>query len=179
MIQRDKIVLDRLQLRKPNVSDADAIFKNWATDEEVAKYSTWRTHKSIEDTNIFIQYMLDCWHKGNELTWLISLLNSEEAIGAISVRPKKHVIELGYALGRVYWNQGYMTEAVSGIMEMLFCEPGIYRVWAFCDVQNVASIKVLEKSGMQKEGLLRKWSLHPNVSDIPRDCYCYSEVKIT
>lgn len=53
------------------------------------------------------------------------------------------------------------------ISEIMLGEPGIYRVWAFCDVENTASMKVLEKSGMQQEGVLKKWSLHPNIRDIP------------
>jgi hypothetical protein len=54
---------------------------------------------------------------------------------------------------------------------------GIFRVWALCDVDNLASARVMEKVGMQREGILRRWILHPNLSDEPRDVYCYSVVK--
>jgi RimJ/RimL family protein N-acetyltransferase len=53
----------------------------------------------------------------------------------------------------------------------------IYRVWATCDVENLASAHVLEKAGMQKEGILRRYILHPNISPEPRDSYCYSVIK--
>jgi ribosomal-protein-alanine N-acetyltransferase len=50
-------------------------------------------------------------------------------------------------------------------------------VWAVCDVDNLASARVLEKAGMGREGRLRRWVLHPNVSAAPRDCWCYAHVK--
>jgi RimJ/RimL family protein N-acetyltransferase len=53
----------------------------------------------------------------------------------------------------------------------------IYRVWATCDVENFACAGVLIKAGMLKEGILRRYILHPNISPEPRDSYCYSVVK--
>ena len=53
----------------------------------------------------------------------------------------------------------------------------IHRVWAVCDVENRGSARVLEKVGMQREAILRKWLVHPNISPIPRDCYCYAIVR--
>ncbi len=70
-----------------------------------------------------------------------------------------------------------MSEALTAVVQWAFAQPGIYRVWATCDVDNVASAGVLERVGMQREGVLRRWLVHPNVSDRPRDCFCYSIVK--
>ncbi len=67
-----------------------------------------------------------------------------------------------------------MTEAVKAIVDWVLKQESIHRVWAFCDVENLASARVLEKVGMQREGVLRRWMIHPNVSDEPRDCYCYA-----
>ena len=53
-------------------------------------------------------------------------------------------------------------------------QPGIERVWAYVDEENYASARVLEKSGMQREGILRSWSLHPNLGTRPRDCWSFS-----
>jgi len=55
--------------------------------------------------------------------------------------------------------------------------PEIYRVWAVCDVANTALVRVLEKVGMDREGILRRWIIHPNVSDEPRDCFVYSKIR--
>jgi RimJ/RimL family protein N-acetyltransferase len=50
-------------------------------------------------------------------------------------------------------------------------------VWATCDVENLASARVLERVGMTREGVLRRWTVYPNLGDTPRDCLCYSIVK--
>ena len=85
--------------------------------------------------------------------------------------------ELGYVLARFYWGNGYMTEAVQGLVHWALKQKQIYRIWAVCDVDNIASARVMEKAGMQREGILRRWSVHPNLSPEPRDSYCYAIVK--
>ena len=70
-----------------------------------------------------------------------------------------------------------MNEALKSVVEWALAQPEIYRVWATCDVDNVASARVLERAGMGREGVLRRWLVHPNLSDEPRDCLCYSIVK--
>jgi len=52
----------------------------------------------------------------------------------------------------------------------------VIRIGAVCDVENIGSARVLEKSGFVREGLLRRWLIHPNISDEPRDCYSYAHV---
>ena len=55
--------------------------------------------------------------------------------------------------------------------------PSIWRVQAFCDVENRASVRVLEKSGLTLEGTLRRYMVLPNLGDIPRDLCCYAKVR--
>ena len=50
-------------------------------------------------------------------------------------------------------------------------------MWAVCDVDNPASARVMETAGVAREGKLRRWALHPNVSQTPRDFWCYARVK--
>jgi RimJ/RimL family protein N-acetyltransferase len=70
-----------------------------------------------------------------------------------------------------------MTEAATSIVDWAIAQPQIFRVWAFCDVENAASARVLEKLGMKYEGILRRWLAHTNISADPRDCLCYAKVK--
>lgn len=86
-------------------------------------------------------------------------------------------VGIGYGAARAYWGKGYIPEATRAIIEWAFQQPSIYRVYATTDVENVASRRVLEKVGMECEGILRKYILHPNISDIPRDSYMYAIVK--
>jgi len=67
--------------------------------------------------------------------------------------------------------------AARAIIDWVFQQPFIYRVYATTDVENIASQRVLEKMGMQREGLLRKCIIHPNRSDVPRDSYICAIIK--
>jgi len=60
--------------------------------------------------------------------------------------------EIGFTLSREYWGKGYASEAVRGLLDYLFGQAGLHRVRAICDVENTASVKVLERLGMRREG---------------------------
>jgi RimJ/RimL family protein N-acetyltransferase len=83
----------------------------------------------------------------------------------------------GYVLAPRLWRRGLMTEAVHGLVQWAMTHPEVYRIWAVCDVENVASARVLERAGMQLEGTLRRWLFHPNLSQSPRDWLCFAAVK--
>jgi ribosomal-protein-alanine N-acetyltransferase len=166
----------RLVLRRPRLSDAVAIFEEYAADAEVTRFLTWRPHRSAADVRAFLELRLRIEASGDESSWMITRAGEDRAIGAIGCAVEGHAVTLGYVLGRTHWNRGYMTEAVRAIVEWWFTLPRIYRVWAVCDVENVASRRVMEKAEMQREGLLRRWSLHPNISEVPRDCFVYSRI---
>ena len=108
---------------------------------------------------------------------MIAKKDDRQLIGMIGLKVDGHKAELGYVLARAYWNTGYMTEAARAVVKWALEQKGIYRVWAVCDVENQPSARVMEKIGMQREGVLRRWIMHPNRSDEPRDCYCYSMTK--
>ena len=95
----------------------------------------------------------------------------------IDLRIEGHRADFGYVLGRDYWGQGYATEALQAVVEYALSQDSIVRVWAVCDVENTASARVMEKAGLKREGILRKYIINPHISDEPRDCYCYSIVK--
>jgi len=70
-----------------------------------------------------------------------------------------------------------MPEATRAIINWAFHQPSRYRVYATTDVENIASRRVLEKVRMQCEGILRKYMIHPNIGDAPRDRYMYAITK--
>ncbi|HEY7166859.1 MAG TPA: GNAT family N-acetyltransferase [Candidatus Binatia bacterium] len=167
----------RLQLRKPLVRDAEVIFQQYAQDSEVTRYVSWRSHATVEETRQFLRSCLDAWKESKSFHWVIVRKGDQQLAGMISARVENHRWELGYVLARPFWGHGYMTEVVKEIIEWAFRQPEIYRVWAVCDIDNVASARVMEKSGMSREGTLQRWSVHPNVSAEPRDSFCYAIIK--
>jgi [ribosomal protein S5]-alanine N-acetyltransferase len=170
----------RMRLRKPLLEDALGIFDNYAQDAEVTRYLCWKPHQSIDDAIAALHNRLYWWDRGTDFSWLLTLNGQPGTVmGMISVTPERHAWRcvVGYVLAKEYWNKGFMTEAVKAIISTMFRDPGVYRVWAVVDVDNAPSARVLEKAGMRCEGILRRWSLHPNLSHLPRDCWSYAVVK--
>jgi RimJ/RimL family protein N-acetyltransferase len=85
--------------------------------------------------------------------------------------------EIGYVLARVHWGKGYMTEAATALRDWAFNQPEIFRVYATTSVDNIGSRRVMEKIGMTREGLMRRYIIHPNVSSEPVDSYLYAIVR--
>lgn len=82
------------------------------------------------------------------------------AVGAIGVKPGDDVnrlsAEIGYWLGEEFWNRGIATDAVKAVSQYAFETLGMVRVHAAVFEWNVASMRVLEKAGFVKEGVLAK-----------------------
>jgi len=173
----EKIETERLLLRKPRMDDAPAIFSAYAQDLEVTRYMTWPPHKNVRETYRILELMLKLWDEGEAYSYVITLRNSDSSIGMIAMHPDDFKVAIGYVVARQYWNKGYTTEAALAVTNWLLKQPDIYRVFATCDVENPASARVMEKVGMQCEGILRRYIVHPNISDEPRDSYMYAIVK--
>jgi RimJ/RimL family protein N-acetyltransferase len=167
----------RLTLRMPVITDAEAIFSCYAQDAEVAKYMIWRPHENVEETREFVRRCMLGWEDGSAYPWIITRNEDGSLIGMIESRIKGFGLNIGYVLARAHWGRGYMPEAARAIVDWGLSQNAIFRIWALCDVDNLASARVMEKIGMEKEGILRRCIIHPNVSDDPRDVYCYSIIK--
>jgi RimJ/RimL family protein N-acetyltransferase len=167
----------RLILRKPRLEDAHAVFQGWAQDREVTRYLTWRPHARIEETEEFLRSCITAWKNQSRFPYMIALREDGAVMGMIDPRIEGSNVGIGYAAARAHWGRGYMPEAARAIIEWAFRQPSIYRVYATTDVENIASQRVLQKVGMQCEGILRASILHPNRSDIPRDSFLYAITK--
>lgn len=166
----------RLTLRPPALDDAEAIFRGYAQDPEVVRYLLWRPHRSVEDTRVFLERCRKVWSEGADFPWVIQLASGEVA-GMLEMRMQPPAAQLGYVLARARWGQGLMTEALEPVVAWALSQTMIYRVWAVCDVANLASARVLERLGFEREGTLRRWISHPNAGPEPRDALCYSRVR--
>jgi RimJ/RimL family protein N-acetyltransferase len=159
------------------LSDADDIVDNYAADPEVTRYVTWRPYKNRSEVAPFLRSRLGRWDSGEEFSWAITKPREDRVIGMIGCRVREHAADVGYVMDRSYWSRGYTTEATKAIVDWAGSLEFVYRVWAVCDVENIASSRVLEKVGMQREGILRRYIVHPNVSSEPRDCFVYSKIR--
>jgi RimJ/RimL family protein N-acetyltransferase/ligand-binding SRPBCC domain-containing protein len=171
------IETNRLLLRPPIIADAAIIFRAYTQDKEVCRYMIWAPHDSVEVTRNFIADCLEAWKGGVRLPYSITMRESQDPIGMIEARLQNTTVDIGYVLARAHWGKGLMPEAIRAIAETSLLDPGIFRVQAFCDCQNIASQRALEKAGFLREGRLERFMVHPNLSPEPRACFMYARCK--
>lgn len=149
----------RLILRKFKLEDTDMMYQNWSRNEQVTKFLTWPTHKNVQETHSLLEYWISEYIEPETYRWCISLKDNKEPIGSISVvsfNPKVDSLEIGYCIGRDYWNQGFTTEAVQTVVDFLFSQVSINRIEAHVDPRNIGSGSVLVKSSFRYTGLRRQ-----------------------
>jgi RimJ/RimL family protein N-acetyltransferase len=159
------------------MDDAPAVFAGWAQHSEVTRFLTWHPHEKIEQTEALMKRSIDAWDGDKNFRYLLEIKCSGALAGMIELRLEPAKMSFGYTGAKDQWGKGYMTEAVCASIHWAFQQPDIYRVYATTDVENVPSRRVMEKAGMQCEGILRRESVHPNIDPEPRDCYIYAIMK--
>jgi ribosomal-protein-alanine N-acetyltransferase len=160
-----QIETERLILRRFKPSDAEYMFKNWATDSEVNKFLSWNSHKDLNETKKILDSWINDYAKKNCYNWTIELKDIDEIIGQISLvglNEKYCSCEVGYTVGRLFWGKGIMTEAIKAVINYLFSEIGMNRIEARYNTLNLASGRVMQKSGMKHEGILRQVQVDKN-----------------
>jgi [ribosomal protein S5]-alanine N-acetyltransferase len=171
-----QLLTPRLILRKPLHTDAGDIYTACAKDPDVTRYLMRSTEGSLREVEEFLDRMLATWEGGSAYAWPIFLRGNGELVGMIEARVDGYMVNISYVIGRAHWNRGFATEAVRALCAWAAAEPDVFRIWAVCAVDNPASARVLEKAGMTREGILRRWAVFPNLDGAPRDCYSYSLV---
>ena len=142
---------ERLILRRWEDGDAESLFE-YAADPDVGPIAGWPPHQSIEESRDVIKNVFN----GKE-AYAICLKTDDRAIGAIELKLNGHTdltdrddeCELGYWLGKPFWGQGIMPEAVKEILRHAFEKIGMTKVWAGYYEGNLKSKRVQEKSGFR------------------------------
>src|SRR5215210_2564555 len=152
------IETERLLLRKMRIEDAQDLFE-YARDQDVARYTTWAPHSSVEDSKAYLRRIMDLYAAREVSEW--GLVHKADArligtCGFIDWTPYHARAEVGYAMSQRYWGQGIMTEAVREVIRFGFEVMMLNRVEARCIVANIGSARVMEKCGMSYEGILRE-----------------------
>jgi [ribosomal protein S5]-alanine N-acetyltransferase len=149
----------RLRLRRLQATDAADVFA-YASDPEVARYTSWEPHRSIADSQDFLARTQAAYARHEPYPWgLVDKITGRliGTCGLLEWSRRHHKAELGYALHRGYWGQGLIAEAASAVIDFGFTRMELNRIEAVCLPENTGSWRVMEKVGMTREGLLREW----------------------
>jgi ribosomal-protein-alanine N-acetyltransferase len=173
----DTLSTARLLLRAPAVEDTPILFQAYTQDPAVCRFMVWSPHRSEDDTRSFMAACVDAWATGQRQPYVITDVAGGEAMGMIDVRFVGTMADIGYVLAQSRWRQGLMSEAMAAVTDAALAASGIFRVQANCDIDNVASQRVLEKNGFLREGRLERYTVHPNISPEPRACFMYAKCR--
>ena len=147
----------RLILRRITMRDAEDVFA-YSRDPEVARHVLWDAQKRLSEAREFCRWQRRRYRADEPSSWGIVPKETGRlagTIGYMDYNPDNASVELGYSLARELWNRGFMTEALSRVIEHTFSQMDVHRIEAQHETDNPSSGRVMEKCGMRREGVLR------------------------
>ncbi len=158
----------RLSLRAitpADVADFYAVYSN----PEVMRYWSTPPLPNIDAASKLINKICKDIEQDEILKWGIALRPEGNLIGSVTLFHLDFThrrAEIGYALGRAYWGNGYMQETLKAVLNHAFTALNLHRIEADVDPRNVASMRTLERLGFQREGYLReRWQVNGEIQD--------------
>lgn len=167
---------ERLTLRRFRINDAEEMYRNWAADKEVAKYTLWNVNLSSSETREYLIDWVSRYDNDEYYHWGIVLNENEELIGSISISSINNLLKtcnVGYTLSKKVWNMGIATEALKRVLEYMVNDIGMERIFAYHDINNTASGRVMQKCGMKFVKRKKKFFLNSKHCIVECDYYCY------
>ncbi len=163
------IETERLAVRLVLESDLPALMEV-NSDEAVTALLPYATWRSAADAEAWLARMRDIEATGLAFQFVVVLKSAERAIGTCLLfrfDEGSARAELGYALGRAYWGQGFMREALTALLDSAFGTMGLRRLEAEVDTANAPSARLLQRLGFTNEGLLRqRWMTNGKAKDV-------------
>lgn len=163
----------RLVLRALRPDDLDDLYI-YASDPEIDRFTPWTHYQSVAEASADLDHFLAEYEDGGMGAWGIEHRADQRLIGIANFSPphRHHRrTELGYTISRAYWGQGYATEAAQALIMFGFEQMQLVRIEAVCLPDHLASARVLQKIGMQFEGLLHSYQIWRGQ---PRDLLMYA-----
>ena len=149
------IETERLVLRRFSIHDADAMYRNWASDSDVTKFLTWPAHSSADVSCAVLKDWISSYARENYYNWAIVLKeHGSDPVGniaAVHLNDDIAMVHIGYCLGKDWWHMGIMSEALNAVMDYFFDEVGVNRIESRHDPRNPHSgIPVVFKGACRK-----------------------------
>ena len=168
------LMMPRLRLRQFREDDVEAMHGCFTNVESMRYWNTPLHTKRIE-TERAVRRFIDCTPSYYRF-WAVADKTTDRCLGLVNyhdghIRNKRAAI--GYIVDPAHCRQGVATEAVSAMIRFCFQDLGLHRLQAFIHPDNAPSLKLIEKLGFRREGLLRE---NLRVSDEWRDDLLYARL---
>jgi [ribosomal protein S5]-alanine N-acetyltransferase len=164
----------RLRLRQFREDDVEAMHGCFTNVESMRYWNTPLHTKRIE-TERAVRRFIDCTASYYRF-WAVADKTTNRCLGLVNyhdghIRNKR--VAIGYIVDPAHCRQGVATEAVSAMIRFCFQDLGLHRLQAFIHPDNAPSLKLIEKLGFRREGLLRE---NLRVSEEWRDDLLYARL---
>jgi ribosomal-protein-alanine N-acetyltransferase len=149
---------ERLLLRPVTLEDAPAIF-SWSSKPQISEYAGWNTYQSMDEAYQYINiHVFQNYKNRVPEPWAITKKEN----------PSLMIGSIGYTIDDLHWGQGLAAEAAKAVIDSCFKLYPLKRIQARCVEESSQSKRVMEKSGMQYEGLQKQvsfakgryWNMH-------------------
>lgn len=152
------------------------LIHEYASDPEVTRFMTWGPNASVTETAAFARgQMAEARRRPRDSYELVvASAADDELVGRVRLTIESEAQrrgDLGYVVRRARWGRGYATEAARLVLGFGFETLRLHRIEATCSPENAASVRVLEKIGMRREGHFRE---HVLAHGLWRDSYLYA-----
>jgi len=148
----------RLILRQAVPGDRERLFALYA-DEEVMRYLPLDPFESIEEADDEMGWHARIFRERTGLRWMIEERDTGSFVGTcgfLGIERQHNRMEIGYDLAREHWGKGYMPEAIRAVLDFGFGPLAANKIEARVDPDNAASVRLMDKLGFVREGLLRQ-----------------------
>lgn len=166
--------LGRFLIRDLNPWEGPGVFA-LTGDYDVMRYMGFPVHRSVDDATALIRTYRDAPSRFQA----VCLGDSpSDILGVIGLEVRGHQAAITIMFRRDWKARGAGREFSKPFVQWMFTHKSIWRVWAYCHVDNVPVQRVLERMGAEREGRLRRFEYFPNVSTTePQDVYVYAIVR--
>jgi len=158
-----------VKLKPVVLGDAALILDSWGRRPQNFTYLTARVFDGLRDAE---RYIADLFPNQESMAFHV-VAQSEAVVGIVKATILGHRAQVGYVIDQAFWGQGFATAAVQALLAKLEAYPSLSRIWATCALDNAASARVLEKSGFEREAVLKNWVTYPAQGGRPFDNYSY------
>lgn len=172
----------RLVLRRFTLSDAEAMYRNWAADPAVTRYLRFEPHENIGSSREVVGSWLPAYEKGDYFHWAIQCKADGEVIGSLGIlytqgnadEGEPEGYSPGYCIGKRWWGNGYTTEALQAAMQYV-AGAGVDEMHCSHAAENPASGRVMQKAGFvySHDGLFHKF----NGTPVPAKYYTWNKTQ--
>lgn len=159
-IGTETIETERLILRRFNIDDTEAVFKNWAADKEVQYYYREPTYETFDKAKELVENFIDKYSDSNVYRWAVTIKETGECIGQIAyyfVDTDNNCAEIEYCIGQCFQKKGFATEAAKAVIKFGFKKIELHKIAISHMGGNDKSKRVIEKCGFHYDGTMRDY----------------------